>query len=290
MLKEIEKFLKYLEAEKEVSYHTLRSYINDLRLFRESLQGKDPRDITYLDVRRFIATLRMRGDSKRTIARRISCIRSFFKFLLREGLIRKNPTLAIATIKLDKPLPKFLGYQETLKLLDAPQDEDFLSLRDKAILETIYSTGMRVSELVNLNVKDVDFISGVVRVYGKGRKERLLPIGDPALRAIRRYLDKRDALGLGGKTPLFLNKYGRRISERSVLRIIKKYRLKASIPIDISPHTLRHTFATHLLERGADLRSVQELLGHASLSTTQVYTHLTAERLKKIYEKSHPRA
>jgi len=290
MDKDIEKFLKYLQSEKDASYYTLKSYKEDLRLFKEFLGEKELRSVGHLDLRRFIAFLKTRGNSRRTMARRLSCLRSFYRFLLREGLINKNPCVGITPVKQEKPLPKFLSYDEVVKLLEGKKKEDFYTLRNRAILETLYSTGMRVSELVNLNVQDIDFIAEVVKVYGKGKKERLLPVGKQALKAIRAYLVERTRLGLGNKTPLFLNRYGYRITERSVHRIIRKSALETGIRGDISPHTLRHSFATHLLDRGADLRSVQELLGHASLSTTQIYTHLTLEGLKKIYEKSHPRA
>ncbi|MDP8216808.1 MAG: tyrosine recombinase XerC [Candidatus Kaelpia imicola] len=285
-----EKFLKYLRIEREFSYYTSKSYREDLDIFNQFLNNKDPKETTYLDIRRFIAYLRTKGDSKRTISRRLSCLRSFFKFLIREGYVKKNPMLAISGLKLDKPLPKFLSYQDVSHLLDKIERGDYFTIRDAAMLETVYSTGIRVSELVNLNTVDVDFISGLLKVYGKGKKERLLPVGSKALKAIKLYLDKRVSSGFGSKSVLFLNKRGERITERSIGRIIKKYALQAGIDIDISPHTLRHTFATHLLDRGADLRSVQELLGHASLSTTQIYTHLTLEGLKRVYEKSHPRA
>jgi tyrosine recombinase XerC len=287
---EEERFLKYLRIEKEFSYHTLKSYREDLEVFNRFLNNKGFKEVSYIDIRRFIAYLRTKGDSKRTIARRLSCLRSLFKFLIREGCIKKNPMLAISGLKLDKPLPKFLSYEDISRILDKIEKDSYSSIRDAAILETFYSTGIRVSELVNLNTLDIDFISGVLKVYGKGKKERLLPVGSKALKAIKLYLDKRSSSGHGSKSALFLNKRGGRITERSIGRIIKKYALKAGINVDISPHTLRHTFATHLLDRGADLRSVQELLGHASLSTTQIYTHLTLEGLKRVYEKSHPRA
>ncbi|MDD5614189.1 MAG: tyrosine recombinase XerC [Candidatus Omnitrophica bacterium] len=290
MAKEEDKFFKYLKTERDFSYYTLKSYKEDLTIFLRFLENKDLKEVTHLDIRRFLAYLRTKGDSKRTISRRLSCLRSFFKFLLREGSIKKNPTLAISGVKLDKPLPNFLSYQDVGSLLDREKKDDYISSRDMAILETFYSTGIRVSELVNLNILDIDYISGVVKVYGKGKKERIVPIGDKALKSIKLYLDKRLVLGYANKGGLFLNARGYRITERSVGRIIKKYALKAGINMDISPHTLRHTFATHLLDRGADLRSVQELLGHASLSTTQIYTHLTLEGLKRIYEKAHPRA
>jgi len=290
MFKEKDKFLRYLKVEKEASYYTIKSYTEDLKIFEEFLGDKDIRVVNHLDLRRFIAYLRTKGDAKRTISRRLSCLRSFFKFLLREGYIKKNPSLAINGVKLDKPLPKFLSYTDISQLLDSSKQPDYLSLRNQAIMETLYSTGIRVSELVNLNFQDIDFISGVVKVYGKGKKERILPIGSQALKVIKSYLDRRKTSGYGAKSALFLNRFGQRITERSVVRVVKKLALKTGIGKGVSPHTLRHSFATHLLDRGADLRSVQELLGHASLSTTQIYTHLTLEGLKRIYEKSHPRA
>ncbi|MDP8234653.1 MAG: tyrosine recombinase XerC [Candidatus Saelkia tenebricola] len=290
MFKEKEKFLRYLKIEKEVSFYTIKSYTEDLIIFQEFLGTKDIKSVNHLDLRRFIAYLRTRSDSKRTISRRLSCLRSFFKFLMREGYIKKNPCLSISGVKLDKPLPKFLSYSEVSQLLDISPKPNYFSLRDQAIMETMYSTGIRVSELVNLNFQDLDFISQLVKVYGKGKKERILPIGGKALRAVKIYLEIRKTLGYGNKSALFLNKFGSRITERSINRIIKKHALIAGLKIDVSPHTLRHSFATHLLDRGADLRSVQELLGHASLSTTQIYTHLTLEGLKRIYEKTHPRA
>jgi integrase/recombinase XerC len=292
MLRQINRFLRYLELEKEASFYTIHSYLNDLKIFMNFLKEKNKKikDISHIDIRLFLAYLKERKDCNATILRRLSCLRSFFKFLIREGFIKSNPLYAVSGVKLEKRLPQFLTLNEAFNLMEAPNGNDYLSVRDKAILETFYSTGIRVSELVRLNLPDVDFINGVIKVYGKGKKERISPIGDKALRAIKIWLDKRITKGFGAKTPLFLNKRGRRITERSVDRIIKKYAFKAKIFKNLSPHTLRHTFATHLLEKGADLRAVQELLGHANLSTTQIYTHVTAQRLKKIYMKSHPRA
>ena len=269
MFKEKEKFFRYLKVEKEASYYTIKSYTEDLSIFEEFLGVKDVRAVNHLDLRRFIAYLRTKGDAKRTISRRLSCLRSFFKFLLREGYIKKNPSLAISGVKLDKPLPKFLSYADVSQLLDSSQQTDYLSLRNYAIMETLYSTGIRVSELVNLNFQDLDFISGVVKVYGKGKKERILPIGRQALKVIKIYLAKRKTLGYGAKSALFLNRFGQRITERSIVRVVKKLALKTGIGKGVSPHTLRHSFATHLLDRGADLRSVQELLGHASLRSEE---------------------
>jgi integrase/recombinase XerC len=224
------------------------------------------------------------------MARRLSAFRSFFKFLYREGYIKINPTSAIATPKLEKKLPVFLGQERVEALISAPDDKTLMGSRDRAILETLYSTGIRVSELAGLSVDDIDFISGVIKVFGKGRKERIVPIGDVAMKALRNYLDKRTLSRSKKSDAVFLNKSSRRLTGRSVRRIVDKYIKMCSIQEKVSCHSLRHSFATHLLDRGADLRSVQELLGHKNLSTTQIYTHVTTERMKSIYDKAHPRA
>jgi len=297
MQRYIEKFLRYLEIEKNYSSLTLLNYQADLEDFSNFLNpardkvssgGKQiPLEkVDYISLRRYLAHLKERKLRSRSIARKLSCLRSFFKFLCRDGYLSDNPTLSLTTFKLDKHLPSFLTEEEMSKLLQLPQGNDERSLRDQAILETFYSTGMRISELVGLNIEDVDFISGVAKVRGKGKKERLLPIGEHALKAIRVYLDKRRRQSL----VLFLNKNGTRLTTRGTRNVVHKYIRLASLSGGISAHTIRHSFATHLLNRGADLRSVQELLGHANLSTTQVYTHLTTERLKSVYEKAHPHA
>jgi len=287
----IDKFIRYLEIEKDASVHTIANYKIDLRGFADFAGDIDIEKIDYLLLRKFLAHLKAVQYDKKSIARRFACMRSFFKFLCRDGYLKNNPALSMSTPKLDKKLPFFLDMAQTEKLLSAPAGKDAASLRDKAILETIYSAGMRISELVGLRMEDVDFIGGVVKVRGKGKKERLIPIGDTALRAIKSYLDK-SSDGFNNKTrpALFLNKSNTRLTDDSVRRIIDKYIQIASMREKISPHTLRHSFATHLLDRGADLRAVQELLGHANLSTTQIYTHITTERLKSVYEKAHPRA
>ena len=222
-------------------------------------------------------------------------VRSLYKFLCREGILEINPVESIRTPKLDKKLPKFMTVNDTEALLNLPDLNTLSGIRDSAIMETLYSAGMRVSELVGIDVADVDFLNGVVKVKGKGKKERLSPIGNHALKAIQAYLDKRKLEMVSNKLctdskALFLNNRGGRLTERSVARMLEKYVKKAGIYSKISPHTFRHSFATHLLDRGADLRSVQELLGHANLSTTQIYTHITTERLKEVYDKAHPRA
>jgi integrase/recombinase XerC len=234
--------------------------------------------------------MRAKSYAKRTIARKLASLRSFFKFLYREGLIKNNPISAISTPKLDKKLPVVLDVDKVARLVQSPPDDTPEGSRDRAMLETLYSTGMRVSELVGLDIGDIDFISEVVKVLGKGSKERLIPIGRPAVDAIRRYLDKRKKRRVKENDAVFLNKSGRRLTDRSVRRVLDKYIRMTSIMEHVSPHSMRHSFATHLLDRGADLRSVQELLGHMNLSTTQIYTHVTMERLKSAYDKAHPRA
>lgn len=286
----IHKFITYLQIEKNASAHTITNYTVDLREFSESIKDKPLEQVTHIDVRLFLARLKEKNFSKSSVARKMACLRSFFKFLYREGYIKSNPALSLVTPKIEKKLPLFLDTNEVVKLLESPDPDDVIGLRDRAILETLYSSGIRVSELVGLNKENIDFISGVLKVYGKGKKERLVPIGDKALRAIRLYLEKMKIQDINEKKPVFLNKSKRRVSDRAVRRIVEKYIHKTSLNERISPHSLRHSFATHMLDRGADLRSVQELLGHANLSTTQIYTHVTTDRLKSIYDKVHPRA
>lgn len=285
-----DQFLLYLQGEKNASPHTVKNYGVDLAEFI-TVTGETPaREVDYLAIRKFLAHLKEKGYSKSTISRKLACLRSFFKFLTRENVIANNPAVGIATPKREKKLPSFLEIQEIENLLDATAGASLSSKRDKALLETLYSSGIRVSELVGLNVEDTDVLGGVLRIRGKGKKERMVPIGRKAQEAIREYLEKRgNDYGKAGGA-LFFNKNSTRLTDRSVRRILIKYARKASIHKDVSPHTLRHSFATHLLDRGADLRSVQELLGHESLSTTQIYTHVTTKRLKEVYEKVHPRA
>jgi integrase/recombinase XerC len=286
MQRYIEKFLRYLEIERNASSHTILNYKLDLEGFGKFLKETPIEKVDYLSLRAFLATLKQSNLTQRTIARKLSCLRSFFRFLCREGLLKIDPTSALSSPKIEKHLPLFLTEDETTKLIEAPADDTESSLRDRAILEALYSTGMRVSELVSLNLENVDFIGGVVKVLGKGKKERLLPIGDRALQAIKKYIDTKTE----ATKAVFLNKHGKRITDRGIRLIIDKYIKITALKENISPHSLRHSFATHLLNRGADLRSVQELLGHANLSTTQIYTHLTTEKLKETYDKAHPRA
>ncbi|MDD4891328.1 MAG: tyrosine recombinase XerC, partial [Phycisphaerae bacterium] len=301
----VDAFLDFLRYEKHFSPHTLKSYAGDLDQFSQFLAPDVPSGeqsggtavglkadlgprllaIGGNDVRAFLARLREQNYSRSSSARKLATLRSFYKFLLRRGQVSVNPVQAIRTPKQDKRLPRFLEYDQIEKLLATPDGDDWLGARDKAMLEALYSTGMRVSELVDLDLTDVDLIGEAVRVRGKGRKERVSPIGATAIDSLRNYLQLRSTIQFGGGNDggaLFVNKHGRRLSARSVRRKLDKYLVAAGIdPTHISPHTLRHSFATHLLNNGADLRSVQELLGHRSLSTTQIYTHLTTSRIKQ---------
>lgn len=286
----IEKFIRYLEIERNASKHTIINYSIDLNSLKDFAGETPVEKIDYVMLRRYLVILRDKNLSKVSVARKIASIRSFFKFLCREGIVKTNPASSLSTPKRDKHLPKFLDEADIIKLIESPEGDSEAASRDRAILETLYSTGIRVSELVGLNISHVDQIGGVIKVYGKGKKERIVPIGDRALETIRQYLRKRRYGESDENKALLFNKSGGRISDRSIRRIINKYIVKTSIKEKISPHTLRHSFATHLLNHGADLRSVQELLGHANLSTTQIYTHITTERLKSAYEKAHPRA
>ncbi len=278
--------MRYLEIEKNASEHTTLNYRLDLEEFRAFLKDIEVEKVDYLFVRKYLAHLREKNLTVRTVSRKLSSLRSFFRFLVKDGYLKANPTDAIVSPKQEKTLPKFLTEEETVRLIDAPDISTLKGLRDHAIFETLYSTGMRISELLGMKENDIDFISGTLKVFGKGKKERLLPIGDRAMRAIRNYLEKRDV----STSTVFLNKNKKPLGARGVRKVMDDYIRKISLKIHISPHTLRHSFATHLLNRGADLRCVQELLGHANLSTTQIYTHLTTDKLKSVYEKAHPRA
>ena len=307
-------FLDYLKLERHFSDYTVRSYGADLAQFTQFIAGDiglsyggqarrdDPTPVNdrLLGaqpelVREFLAYLYGQNYTKSTTARKLATLRSFYKFLIKRDLCNASPMIGIRTPKQEKRLPKCLDLDEVQRLLDAPDDADILGCRDKAMLEVLYSSGIRVSELVDLAIADIDLDEGILRVRGKGRKDRLTPIGSQAILAVRLYLTRRgidpDAIEpemAGGK--VFLNKHGEPLSTRSVRRKLDKYLLQVGLDPGISPHTLRHSFATHLLNNGADLRSVQELLGHQSLSTTQVYTHLTTQRMKDAYDAAHPRS
>ncbi len=289
----LQKFLNYLKGEKNYSPHTILNYSHDLKEFFSFIGDASVEGIDKDKVRSYLAKLNADGLSKRTVSRRMAALRTFYRFLVREGLVSKNPLASVRNPKQEKKLPIILDESDVSRLLDAPSN-DLDGRRDKAILETLYSTGMRVSELVSLDLDKVDFISGVCRVFGKGSKERLCPIGDRALKNIRQYLELRDQQIKKSSRAVFLNhspnQRGSRLTDRSVRRTLLKYIDQTSRREKISPHTLRHSFATHLLNRGADLKSVQELLGHENLSTTQIYTHVSIERLKDAYGKAHPRA
>ncbi|MGA2584529.1 MAG: tyrosine recombinase XerC [Tepidisphaeraceae bacterium] len=309
----VRQFLDYLKLEKHFSDYTVKSYGADLIQFGQFLSGEighhgaesatvtnggqtlDERQIKCdpLAIREFLNYLYAQNYTKSTTARKLATLRSFYKFLIKRTLLSVNPLSTIRTPKQEKRLPKCLDLEQVQKLLDAPGDSDLLSARDKAMLEVLYSSGIRVSELVELEMADLDLQEGVLRVRGKGRKDRLTPIGSQAIKALQRYFELRsvDAKSQGASANrVFLNKHGEALSTRSVRRKLDKYLLSAGLDPGISPHTLRHSFATHLLNNGADLRSVQELLGHQSLSTTQVYTHLTTQRIKEVYDSSHPRS
>ncbi|MBP7835955.1 MAG: tyrosine recombinase XerC [Candidatus Omnitrophica bacterium] len=289
MDKYIEKFMRYMEIEKNYSQHTLANYRLDLKDFSKFCGELSLEKIDYLLLRKYLAVLKEKNLGNRTVGRHLSALRSFFRFLCREGYLKTNPILMLSSPKLDKHLPSFMTEEEVAKLIESalPKDNrDELGLRNRAILETFYSSGLRISELVALSLDDIDFISGIIKAKGKGKKERVVPVGDIALTALRKYLDQRKKQS----SAVFLNKNGKRISTRGVRDVVEKYLKSAGIQRGVSPHTFRHSFATHLLDRGADLRTVQELLGHANLSTTQIYTHLTTEKLKNVYDKAHPHA
>ena len=291
----IEQFLHRLAVEKQYSQHTLRAYGTDLQSFEEFMHAReiDIAAATVRDVRAFLAVLRAQGLARSTIARKVSAVRSLYKFLYREGVVGKNPMTALRTPRQEKKLPRFLTEQDVDRLMGAPDTSDWKGARNRAILETLYGGGLRVSELVGLNDDDVDVSAGLARVRGKGKKERLAPIGRTASDAIRNYRAMRNAVRLPKKDAraLFINAVdGRRLTARSVRRVLRRALLAAGLDARLSPHALRHSFATHMLQNGADLRSVQELLGHENLSTTQVYTHLTTENLKEVYDHAHPRA
>jgi len=292
MKQAIEQFCRYLSTERNVSPHTLGAYRSDLEQFlafidREQRPGADVNSVTHLLIRRYMAQLH-KDHQKSSIGRKLAAIRAFFRYLLREGLAAKNPAELVSTPKMEKKVPFHLNIDEITALVEAPQSADSLSLRDRAILETLYSCGIRVSELTGLNVGEVDMDERLVRVLGKGNKERIVPVGDYASNALAAYLASRHNPSMDA--PLILNARGGRLTSRSVARIIDKYIIKIAAMKKISPHTLRHTFATHMLEGGADLRAIQELLGHSSLSTTQKYTHVSIDRLMEVYDKAHPKA
>lgn len=286
-------FLLYLEGEKNASPHTRTSYRIALETFRRFRPGLPWKNVTAEDFRAFLFDLLKSGRARASIRLVFAALRSFYQFLVVRKILDSNILKAVDIPKLEKSLPKFLTVSQVETLLGKPakstrqkQAPVWMAFRDEAIFELFYSSGLRLSELVRLEVKDLDPISETVRILGKGAKERICPVGRPALEAISRYRQKASVHA----GPLFISKLRRRLSARSIWLAMKKYLREAGLPADLSPHKLRHSFATHLLDSGADLRSVQSLLGHASLSTTQIYTHVTAERMKRAYASAHPRA
>lgn len=288
-MNQINFFEKYLKAERNFSIHTLRAYIKDIYDFVLFVQIKklNFQKIDKYFIRKFIEELNNKKLSTATIARKIASLRAFYKFLLINNVLTKNPMNDIHGHKKGKKIPLFLTESEMQMFFNLKD----IKLRDKAIIEFLYSSGLRIEELVNLNIKDIDFISNIATIIGKGNKERIVPIGNNCLLTIKGYIDERKNLGLPHdvKSPIFINNHAKRLNQRTARRIVKKWFIKTGLLKNVSPHTLRHTFATHMLDRGCDLRSVQEILGHKNLSTTQIYTHVTIESLKKIYNRAHPR-
>jgi len=299
-------FIASLRDHKGYSQHTVRNYLNDLKQFSEflasedgssSTEGEGCRELDAIDaltIRRYVGSLYQRLK-RSSIARRLSAVRSFFLFLEKEELIRGNPAAEILTPRLERYIPTYLPVDDVFRLLERPDRHKPLGLRDQAILEVLYSSGIRAGELEGLNISSIDFDQRLIKVFGKGDRERIVPVGRQALRAVKAYLDATVSLrqgsgGLSLNSPLFVNFRGGRLTARSIGRIVKKYVKQIGLTFEISPHSMRHTFATHMLDGGADLRSVQELLGHSSLSTTQKYTHVSLDRLMEVYDKAHPRS
>ncbi len=298
----LNQFLQHLKYERNVSPHTLRNYASDLEQFRVHLFSVEKRDdmpvaeIDRLTIREWMSGLH--ADHKKTsVARKLASLRTFFQFLIREGKLESNPAKQVATPKIERKLPNHLSMEDAVRFIETPDVNTDLGRRDRAILEFLYATGIRVGELTNINIPDIDFRERMVRVTGKRKKQRIVPFGDPAAQAVLLYMDATRGTflvncpeGARDSQALFLNYQGTRITTRSVGRMIDKYiKLCADIH-DISPHSLRHTFATHLLDSGADLRDIQELLGHARLSTTQIYTQVSMEKMIEVYDKAHPKA
>lgn len=310
----ISQFSVYLEVEKNASKHTINNYLIDINQFcKIKWNNQNPpfvwNSVDRYDARGFVIYFQKKEISPSTICRKISALRSFFSYLLEEQRVDKNPFVGLNSPKKNKPLPKVLSPHQVVKLLEAPLSMKtknnvksksydawikYMGLRDAAILELLYSTGMRINELVNLTEDNIDFISGTVVVSGKGKKQRLCPLGKYAEKAIQCSIDSRNNIlfllnkKITTKSALFINKQGQTLSARSIERMMKKYLIKCGLNSELTPHSLRHSFATHLLDKGAELRAVQELLGHESLSTTQIYTHISIERLKEVYDKAHP--
>jgi len=314
----VEQFTRYLSGERNASVHTIAGYLTDLHQFVAATWGAEAKppfawdSVDKFAARKFIVQFQKVEAAATTVGRKMSSLRSFFKFLTRDNNVPRNPFAGLVSPKRKKFLPQVLTVPEVVRLLDAPRQVgaeslqakpkadrrrwlEYAAARDSAILEVLYSSGMRIGELTGMTENNIDLLSGVIKVRGKGKKERLCPVGAPAIKALRAALEKREATALFSKKkatrlPVFVGHTGGRLTPRSIERLLKRYLARANLNPNVSPHALRHSFATHLLDAGADLRSVQELLGHASLSTTQIYTHVTIEHLKKVYNQAHPHA
>ncbi len=292
----LDKYLFYLKMERNYSAHTINAYATDLNQFFQFLEDRNERSakqITKSVLRSFLGYLKNHGISANSINRKIASLRSFFKFLKQHGIIKQNPVAHIFSLKTEQKLPPNVSFKQILSVLELPDDSTFIGSRDRTMLEILYSTGIRLSELANLELHDIDFTSALVKVTGKGAKERIVPIGKAAIDSLQNYLKYRNALIEMKKSDsrhLFLNKFGSKLSNRKIHERIKKYLMQIVGSGKTHPHVLRHSFATHLLDEGADLLAVKELLGHSSLATTQIYTHVSAEHLKRVYKQAHPRA
>lgn len=297
----MQQFGEYLKGEKNASLHTLKNYLGDLRQFADFLQQRYPgtlqaglKGLPQIDpavLRVFLSDL-FKGHGATSVARKLSTLRTFFNYCARQGWVQNNPAKEIKSPKIPKRVPKFLTIDEIMALLSAPRSSGNLEIRDKAILELFYASGLRLSELVGLNVEDIQLVDKTVRIVGKGDKERMVPIGEKAVASLRVYIEKRGNMSIPNAThqAMFLNKLGGRLSARAIERLLDKYLKRAGIQKKVTPHVLRHTFATHMLNQGADMRGIQELLGHSSLSTTQRYTHVELDKLTEVYDKTHPKA
>lgn len=300
MDKLIQEYGNYLTNEKDASVHTHKNYLADLHQFAEYMAAKHPRmefsspdalkGIDNTEIRGFLAEL-FKKNSAASVARKLASLRSFFQYWVKKGALENNPAKNVASPKVPRRLPNFLSIDEIFKLLEGPKGTGTLAVRDKAILELLYASGLRVSELVGLDIDQIDFDDNVVRIVGKGNKERMVPIGAKAKDALKKYIAVRPQLmEEASNKAVFVNRRGGRLTPRSVERLIQKYIKACGIDKKVTPHVIRHTFATHLLNAGADLRGIQELLGHASLSTTQKYTHVSVDKLMDVYDKTHPKA
>jgi integrase/recombinase XerC len=301
----IDDFLKHLKYERNLSEHTLRNYESDMEQFYDFLapansdgerRAVDIHALDNLTIREYMATLYEKKKKKSSIHRKVACLRTFFRFLCREGVLEKNPAMLVSSPRVERKLPNHLSIEQMIKFIETPETDTVLGKRDRAILELLYASGVRVSELVGLNLTDIDFNHQTLRVKGKGRKERMVPFGNHAKAALESYLGVRGELLVEADpddrdpNAVFMNYQGTRITTRSVGRMLDKYCKQCAEIHHVSPHALRHSFATHLLDAGADLRTIQELLGHARLTTTQQYTHVSTDKLMEVYDKAHPKA